>query len=69
MGHTLVLGKHVTRLEFLAVLLGDEPALEPEFILYHQGRATAVDESDQPAPKLTGVDHIRRLTEPTTKRI
>jgi len=32
----VVLGKHVTRLEFLAVLLSDEPALGPEFILYQR---------------------------------
>ena len=31
-----VLGKHVPRLSFLAVLLGDEPALEDELILYHR---------------------------------
>jgi len=39
----VVLGKHVTRLEFLAVLLSDEPALEPEFILYQ--RLLAGDET------------------------
>ena len=31
-----VLGKHVPRLSFLAVLLGDEPALEDELVLYHR---------------------------------
>ncbi|HEY2899238.1 MAG TPA: hypothetical protein VGL59_01595, partial [Polyangia bacterium] len=31
-----VLGKHVPRLSYLAVLLGDDPALEDELILYHR---------------------------------
>jgi hypothetical protein len=32
----VVLGKHVPRLAFLGVLLGDEPALEPELVLYQR---------------------------------
>jgi predicted PurR-regulated permease PerM len=39
-----VLGKHVPRLEFLGVLLGDEPALEPELVLYQ--RLLAGDEEE-----------------------
>ena len=31
-----VLGKHVPRLSYLAVLLGDEPALEDDLVLYHR---------------------------------
>jgi predicted PurR-regulated permease PerM len=31
-----VLGKHVSRLSYLAVLLGDEPALEDELVLYQR---------------------------------
>lgn len=31
-----VLGKHVPRLSYLAVLLGDEPALEDDVIVYHR---------------------------------
>jgi predicted PurR-regulated permease PerM len=31
-----VLGKHVPRLSFLAVLLGDEPALEDDLVIYHR---------------------------------
>jgi len=43
----VVLGKHVTRLEFLAVLLGDEPALEPELILYQRLLAGDEDEAHE----------------------
>jgi predicted PurR-regulated permease PerM/CheY-like chemotaxis protein len=39
-----VLGKHVPRLEYLAVLLGDEPALEPELVFYQ--RLLAGDEEE-----------------------
>jgi predicted PurR-regulated permease PerM len=31
-----VLGEHVPRLSYLAVLLGDEPALEDDLVLYHR---------------------------------
>jgi hypothetical protein len=31
-----VLGKHVPRLSYLAVLLGDEPALEDDVVIYHR---------------------------------
>jgi len=40
----LVLGKHSRSLEFLTVLLGDEPALEPDVMLYQ--RLTARDEDE-----------------------
>ncbi len=40
----VVLGKHVPRLAFLGVLLGDEPALEPELVLYQ--RLLAGDEEE-----------------------
>jgi predicted PurR-regulated permease PerM len=43
----VVLGKHITRLEFLAVLLSDEPALEPEFILYQRLLAGDEDEAHE----------------------
>jgi hypothetical protein len=39
-----VLGKYVPQLEFLAVLLGDEPALEPEISFYQ--RLLADDENE-----------------------
>jgi hypothetical protein len=39
-----VLGKHVPRLEYLAVLLGDEPALEAEIVFYQ--RLLAGDEEE-----------------------
>jgi predicted PurR-regulated permease PerM len=39
-----VLGKHVPRLSYLAVMLGDEPALEDELILYQ--RLLAGDEEE-----------------------
>ena len=42
-----VLGRHVTRLEFLSVLLSDEPALEPEFILYQRLLAGDDDEAHE----------------------
>jgi predicted PurR-regulated permease PerM len=40
----VVLGKHVPRLEYLGVLLSDEPALEPELVLYQ--RLLAGDEEE-----------------------
>jgi predicted PurR-regulated permease PerM len=40
----VVLGKHVPRLQFLGVLLGDEPALEPQLVLYQ--RLLAGDEEE-----------------------
>jgi predicted PurR-regulated permease PerM len=40
-----VLGKHVPRLEFLGVVLSDEPALETELILYQRLLAGDEDES------------------------
>ena len=43
----LVLGKHVPQLEFLEVLLGDEPALEPNVILYQRLLAHDQDEATQ----------------------
>jgi hypothetical protein len=39
-----VLGKHVARLEFLSVLLSDEPALETELVLYQRLLAGDQDE-------------------------
>jgi hypothetical protein len=42
-----VLGRHVARLEFLGVLLSDEPALEPEFILYQRLLAGDDDEAHE----------------------
>ncbi|GGG32014.1 ABC transporter permease [Caldovatus sediminis] len=35
----VVLGRHVDRLEFLAVMLGDQPALEPEEVFYQRALA------------------------------
>jgi predicted PurR-regulated permease PerM len=40
-----VLGKHVPRLSYLAVLLGDEPALEDELVLYQRLLAGDEDEA------------------------
>ena len=42
-----VLGKHVPRLEFLAVLLSDEPALETELVLYQRLLAGDEDETQE----------------------
>lgn len=41
----LVLGRHVPGLEFLAILLGSEPPLEPHVRLYHRLLAKDPDES------------------------
>jgi hypothetical protein len=41
----LVLGRHVRRFEFLAVLLGDEPVLEPRVALYQRLAARDQDEA------------------------
>lgn len=40
-----VLGKQIVELEFLAILLGDEPALEPELALYQRLLAGDEDEA------------------------
>jgi hypothetical protein len=42
-----VLGKHVPRLEFLTVILGDEPVLEPEVTLYQRLLAGDEDEASE----------------------
>jgi predicted PurR-regulated permease PerM len=55
----VVLGKHVPTLEFLAVVLGDEPALAPEQRLYQRllaadaGEASALAEEELKSPGLT----------------
>ena len=55
----VVLGKHVPALEFLAVVLGDEPALAPEQRLYQRlisgdaGEASALAEEELKTPGLT----------------
>ena len=41
----LVMGKYVPQLEFLSVLLGDEPALEPETRIYQRLLATDLEEA------------------------
>jgi predicted PurR-regulated permease PerM len=41
----LILGKYVRRLEFLAVLMGDEPALEPRVAFYQRLAARDQDEA------------------------
>jgi hypothetical protein len=41
-----VLGKHMPQLEFLAVLLGDEPALEPKISFYQRLLAGDEDEAN-----------------------
>jgi methylmalonyl-CoA mutase cobalamin-binding subunit len=43
----LVLGKHVSQLEFLDVLLGDEPALDPDVTYYQRLLARDQDEAAQ----------------------
>jgi predicted PurR-regulated permease PerM len=43
----LVLGKNVPQLEFLDVLLGDEPALEPDVVYYQRLLARDQDEAAQ----------------------
>lgn len=42
-----VLGKHVPRLSYLAILLGDEPALEDHLILYHRLLSGDEDEAQE----------------------
>jgi len=42
----LVLGRHVRPLGFLTVLLGDEPALDPDVMLYQRLAARDVDEAE-----------------------
>lgn len=55
----VVLGKHIPALEFLAVVLGDEPALAPEQRLYQRllsgdaGEASALAEEELKSPGLT----------------
>jgi predicted PurR-regulated permease PerM len=45
----LVLGRHVRRLEFFAVLLGDQPALEPQVAFYQRLAARDQDEASEVA--------------------
>lgn len=45
----LVLGRHVRRFEFLAVLLGDEPPLEPKVAFYQRLAARDQDEAAEVA--------------------
>ena len=55
----LVLGKHVRRLEFLGVLLGDTPALEPRVAFYQRLAAHDQDEASDvalEAAKRDGID-------------
>jgi predicted PurR-regulated permease PerM len=45
----VVLGRHVERLEFLDIILGDEPALSPEENFYQRMLANDPDEADHQA--------------------
>ncbi|NPD66715.1 AI-2E family transporter [Lichenicola cladoniae] len=49
---TVVLGRHVERLEFLAVLLGDQPALSPVESFYQRMLADDPDEIEEQAEAL-----------------
>ena len=49
---TVVLGRHVERLEFLAVLLGDQPALSPVESFYQRMLADDPDEVEEQADAL-----------------
>jgi len=49
----VVMGRHVDRLEFIAVLLGDQPALTPSESLYQRMLAGDTDEALQAAEHLT----------------
>src|SRR6266705_2064341 len=42
-----VTGKYVPQLEFLNILLGDEPALEPKYRFYQRLLAQDVEEADE----------------------
>jgi predicted PurR-regulated permease PerM len=53
----LVLGRHVRRLEFFAVLLGDQPALEPQVAYYQRLAARDQDEAAEVA-----VGHAKRTS-------
>ncbi len=57
----LVLGKHVPQLEFLEVLLGDEPALEPDVILYQRLFARDRDEATQLVHKELKSSHAEHV--------
>jgi hypothetical protein len=57
----VVLGQHVPRLRFLAVLLGDEPPLEPHVSYYQRLLARDREEAKQVAAehaKTTGPEHV-----------
>jgi predicted PurR-regulated permease PerM/methanogenic corrinoid protein MtbC1 len=43
----VVMGKYVPQLEFLNILLGDEPALEPKYRFYQRLLAEDVEEADE----------------------
>ena len=45
----VVLGRHVEHLEFLEVMLGDEPALDPEELFYQRALAGDVDAMEEQA--------------------
>jgi predicted PurR-regulated permease PerM len=48
----LILGKYVRGLEFIEVLLGDEPALDPKIAFYQRLAAHDQDEAEQVAAKV-----------------
>jgi predicted PurR-regulated permease PerM/methylmalonyl-CoA mutase cobalamin-binding subunit len=52
----LVLGKHVRRFQFLDVLLGDTPALEPHLAFYQRLAARDQDEAADIALEIAGKD-------------
>ncbi len=52
----LVLGKHVRRFEFLEVMLGDEPALEPRVAFYQRLTARDQDEAAEVALEVAKKD-------------
>ena len=56
----VVLGRHVDRLEFLEVMLGDQPALEPEEFFYQRALAGDADALDEQA---AGMLKERRLAD------
>lgn len=56
----VVLGRHVERLEFLEVMLGDQPALEPEEIFYQRALAGDADALAEQADRC--LDEEKSLT-------
>ena len=58
----VVMGQHLPRLEFLRILLGNEPVLEPHEHLYHQFLAEEANVAAKEAEHLDRRTYIRELS-------